>query len=337
LPPLLKYLLLITFSLLLKDSRGALCNSTGDGLWTNAATWSCGHAPACGDSVVILAGHTVSITSADYNGCGSKLVVVIRGTLEFTSPGLLKLACTGRLYVFSGGRIIPANGSAGNSNAIQVCGSTWWNAAAGTFTGPGCMPPTLPGCANVLPIELLTFDGMLCDDNKICLKWETASERGNDHFEISRSVDAVNFDRIAQVKTLSQGNSHQKLTYSYTDPAPYRGINYYRLSQVDVDESTVEFPLIEIKGPENGEILYTIYPNPSGGDFKISSNNQFHRHALSILITNMLGEKVLKQELSRESENEDFVFYPESTLSPGIYYCSLGGDLLNSFVKIIIQ
>src|SRR5688572_4865455 len=56
--------------------------STGSGNWGNSATWSPSGVPACGDSVVILATHIVTISSQqNYNSCSTRLSVAIQGTL----------------------------------------------------------------------------------------------------------------------------------------------------------------------------------------------------------------------------------------------------------------
>ncbi len=63
--------------------------------------------------------------------------------------------------------------------------------------------------------------------------WNTASERNNSHFSIERSADGRNFTEIGKIN--GAGESSSSKTYTFNDPKPLKGINYYRLKQVDFD------------------------------------------------------------------------------------------------------
>jgi len=86
---------------------------------------------------------------------------------------------------------------------------------------------------NPLPIELSDFK---CRSEKtgINLSWNTTSEKNNAFFKIERSSDGVNFNEVGRV--IGAGNSNELKAYSYTDQYPSRGVNYYRLTQVDFND-----------------------------------------------------------------------------------------------------
>jgi hypothetical protein len=84
----------------------------------------------------------------------------------------------------------------------------------------------------VLPISLASFNGTLMD-NRVLLKWQTASELNNDYMSIEHSMDARNFREIGTLK--GQGNSQIAHNYELWHYYPEHGINYYRLRQVDFD------------------------------------------------------------------------------------------------------
>ncbi len=83
---------------------------------------------------------------------------------------------------------------------------------------------------NTLPVELTYFNGEQ-HNNRINLKWNTASERNNSHFNILKSTDGNNFS----VLSVKQASSPSGSTYSYIDVNPHIGFNYYQLQQVDID------------------------------------------------------------------------------------------------------
>ena len=83
-----------------------------------------------------------------------------------------------------------------------------------------------------LPVELISFNGV-AENNEVRLTWETASELNNDFFDVERSQNGLNFEKIGTVK--GNGNSNILNQYTFLDKDPYVGFNYYRLKQVDYD------------------------------------------------------------------------------------------------------
>lgn len=84
-----------------------------------------------------------------------------------------------------------------------------------------------------LPVDLISFTGNYMQPNAI-LNWATATENGNDHFDIERSADGSQFTAIGTVPSHYQANG-QTTYYSFTDNQPVNGQNFYRLRQVDKD------------------------------------------------------------------------------------------------------
>lgn len=81
-----------------------------------------------------------------------------------------------------------------------------------------------------LPVTLLSFTAV-SKNNINKLHWSTTGETNNDHFEIEKSTDAIEFKKAGAVK--GSGNSTQILNYFFEDNFPQKGLNYYRLKQVD--------------------------------------------------------------------------------------------------------
>ncbi len=87
----------------------------------------------------------------------------------------------------------------------------------------------------ILPVELLSFTGEAVERTAE-LEWMTASESNSSHFVVERSTDGYTFAPIGEVA--AAGTSNSLLAYSFVDQRPLRGINYYRLKQVDLDGTT---------------------------------------------------------------------------------------------------
>lgn len=86
------FLLFITFLFSISISHARICYSTGNGNWGNAATLTCPGGPAAGDTIYILAGHTVTIAnSIDYHPSPNPMFIVIEGRLHFDNGKKIRL------------------------------------------------------------------------------------------------------------------------------------------------------------------------------------------------------------------------------------------------------
>ncbi|MBR9861555.1 T9SS type A sorting domain-containing protein [bacterium] len=119
---------------------------------------------------------------------------------------------------------------------------------------------SLSGAVNPVPVELLSFDAELQDNNTVQLKWTTANEINNDYFTIERSIDLVHWEEVVIID--GAGNSNELIDYLAIDPQPYQGVSYYRLKQTDFD-GTTSYSENEIIDRRAGLPSISIAPNPS--------------------------------------------------------------------------
>ena len=90
------------------------------------------------------------------------------------------------------------------------------------------------------------------------LKWRTASEKDNDRFEVERSPDGLDFERLATVA--GHGTTSQAHTYTWLDTSPGALLRYYRLRQVDHDGTAAYSPVLVVQ-PAGQRVL--LWPNPA--------------------------------------------------------------------------
>jgi hypothetical protein len=116
-------------------------------------------------------------------------------------------------------------------------------------------------CLIILPIELINFSGeYLTDNRQVKLDWLTSSEINNDYFIVQKSIDAISWSDIEIIN--GAGNSNYRINYSTYDKTPEKGLNYYRLKQVDNDGKINYSNIISIQTKNEIE-SFTIYPNPA--------------------------------------------------------------------------
>ncbi|MES2560509.1 MAG: choice-of-anchor V domain-containing protein [Bacteroidota bacterium] len=98
----------------------------------------------------------------------------------------------------------------------------------GTFGGDQIFAKIF--ASTVMPVKWLSY-GLTPTDNGFHIKWATACEVDNSHFEIEKSSDALSWEVIAKVK--SKGNTNATTHYSYTDESESTANSFYRIKQVD--------------------------------------------------------------------------------------------------------
>jgi len=183
-----------------------------------------------------------------------------------------------------------------------------------------------------LPVELLRFEALECN-GMVCLDWETASEKNNEHFDIERSANGETWETVTSVK--GAGNSLIKHVYSGLDHSPLPGISYYQLHQYDLDHKSSYSPVVSIDMRSKTELLLKVYPNPSNTFILIEGAGN---EPGGISMVNSLGEN-LNVDLSSVGNG----LYKMETLSlpEGIYYLQLINPTANNIhkegVKLIIR
>jgi hypothetical protein len=181
------------------------------------------------------------------------------------------------------------------------------------FTGFG----NSPGCT--LPVSLLFISSYKIGKNTE-IKWSTGTEENNSGFEIQRSTDGINFDKIGFVKSLSSsGNSSTRLDYSFTDYNPVGLKQYYRLKQIDFDGAYKYSAIVLVtrEAPTSFE-LTRVYPNPTQESVYI--NAAAHKNMeLQLFIYDFGGRVVGKKQVVAQIGNNGFDM-PVAHLAPGTYF-----------------
>jgi hypothetical protein len=145
--------------------------------------------------------------------------------------------------------------------------------------------------SNALPIELLSFNAAL-KGNEVAISWQTANEKNNDYFAIERSGETIDWKAIDTVK--GAGNSNTVLNYAYTDEKPLSGTSYYRLKQVDFDNSFSYSDIAVVNF--DGIKIIDLFPNPSEGNFNLLMKSSIET-SIDLTIYNAIGQIIKTQQM----------------------------------------
>ncbi len=161
-----------------------------------------------------------------------------------------------------------------------------------------------------LPVQLLGFTATLNDNGLAKLNWETAQEINLRQYEIERSADALNFEKIAILPATN------KNSYSYIDGKAMFGQNYYRLKMIDLDG---KFAYSKTKSVEiTANTICTIWPNPSqDGNLFFSFQRLKSKQDLSLSVTNADGQLVKSLYFNNVNNNSQYSLNLEQS---GVYF-----------------
>lgn len=113
----------------------------------------------------------------------------------------------------------------------------------------------------IVPVEFLSFEGEK-KGRAVELTWQTATETNNEGFRVQRSADGQEWQTIGFVP--GHGTTQNTQAYRYTDDSPQRGLNYYRLQQIDYDGTSAYSSVVSINMGASRSVGL-LFPNPTTG------------------------------------------------------------------------
>lgn len=238
--------------------------------------------------------------------------------------------------------------SANDSRTFEVCFADPGVLTFGRYDGllrfrlmssnPGCLEAQA-GVDNVLgevedyviedlqlDVELLsfaaTYESAESGAPQVAVRWSTASESQNDHFDLERMVDQEWY-RVSQIH--GAGTSVETHQYSYVDHDIARGMSYrYRLVAVDVSGNRVVQGETQVEVSADGPAvvsefkLYNNFPNP----FNPSTTITFDLKAAGwtkLSVFDVLGREVAVLVNSEMEAGRHQIEFRGDGLTSGLY------------------
>ena len=186
--------------------------------------------------------------------------------------------------------------------------------------------------SGTLPVTFLQQNAVATNNN-VDVKWSTASELNNDHFDVEFSNDAVSFNFAGTVK--GAGNSTSVLDYNFTHFDAFHNTKmYYRIKQVNFDGTfsygaTMAIEPKAVTTSNNNVISF--YPVPAVNGIHV--NYAVKSKVAQINIIDINGKTV--SEINNPKEYVDL-----SSLENGNYFIhvlDVNGNMLQSEKLIIAK
>lgn len=169
-----------------------------------------------------------------------------------------------------------------------------------------------------LPVELMSFSAVANPyQNRVDLRWETATEVNNSHFIIERSLDGRIFGAVGQVE--GAGNSSSPRQYEAFDTDPELGKMFYRLRQTDFDGSFRYSDVVEVSYSTGVESSLKAYPVPAEQGTPVQA--EFFLPGAQKAVVQVVGQtgQVMFTQTADLQASAGTLRVPTDNLMPGLY------------------
>ncbi|MDP3830117.1 MAG: T9SS type A sorting domain-containing protein, partial [Ignavibacteriaceae bacterium] len=253
---------------------------------------------------------------------------------SYTASGFYSNHLGGNQRLPNGNTLI-AKSTSGYLFEVNQAGNTVWSYNRGGEIARTQRYPYSYSGVSALPVELTSFNANLVD-GKIELSWITNSEINNNGFEIYRSQDAIQFDKIGFIS--GRGTDTDINSYSFLDAPISNGKYYYKLKQIDFDGNFEYSNLVEVEFYNEMDFaLLQNYPNP----FNPNTTIEFILPVAEIVVLkiyNLLGSEVETLLSEYREAGRHSITFNASNLSSGVYLYRLSsGKSVQSKQMILVK
>jgi hypothetical protein len=208
----------------------------------------------------------------------------------------------------------PSNSGLANVRTDMLQYRTSDNLIIASTHGRGLFSTTI---SSPTPLTWLSFEGKKTGAYAV-LHWSTAQEYNNAGFEVERSEDGMNFNKIGYI--FAQGSVSSINQYTYTDYTSKQGGKYYyRIKQVDNDgHFDYSNAVLVVMNDQMAFDFDEVYPNPFSNQLKLSFTSN-DSAPIQVQLRNIESEIVYETTLKNGSETLTINF-GRTPLPAGTYF-----------------
>jgi hypothetical protein len=219
--------------------------------------------------MAFLASSLAQPTAPNCTGTPGAVITPWNGFCVIVAQGL---AANAEVHIYNGlTEVFPLTGTAPNTGPdgkveVQINCSQNVTRIVSCVAGVGCCGANVAPLAP-MPVKLTSFTGRLQTDYSATLDWTSVMEFESSKYEVERSADGKNFVKVGELK--AAGSSITAIKYSFTDPLPGSGAYFYRLKQIDFDETSEYSKVVYVNSKKGSGIVTKVFPNPFNSEIQL--------------------------------------------------------------------
>lgn len=195
--------------------------------------------------------------------------------------------------------------------------------------GKGVFRSDLFTGSTVLPVRLIEFSGTN-NGTVNNLQWTVTEEQGLSHYELERSIDGVNYQRVARI---TPRNSQIETTYNHSDVVgPNNAEYYYRLKIVE-DDGTYTYSVIvfiRVVAKNNYSVLGNPFHDYISLKYIIARDQK-----ININLFNSAGALVRKEEYAATAGTGVYTLNGFTSMPSGTYLLKIESGIDRQTIKLI--
>jgi Ice-binding-like/Secretion system C-terminal sorting domain len=215
---------------------------------------------------------------------------------------------------------IVGNGAINMSDGASFMGRGLTKAGAINLNGNILNEPLVPLAIKLSKISVVNAGKI----NK--LNWTSLSEGDGDFFELERSSNTRNFQKIATIQTIGSQKEYQ-----YLDEYAPAGLNYYRLKMRELSGKFTYSQMVLANNKQNAELAMSVYPNPVRDFLNVKTTIQKGSNN-SISIVDITGKRIENIALNENETQINMAKY-----SQGMYFVKYDNGGYLQTLKVIKQ
>jgi hypothetical protein len=198
-------------------------------------------------------------------------------------------------------------------------------------------------CDVPLSVELMSFIG-IPGDAQVTLRWETASEKDNQGFDIYRRAAGQDFERINVDRLPGAGSRATSHSYVYVDGDVINGTTYeYQLADVSLDGTVHRHEQIVSATPmapaaarlPETFVLSQNFPNPFNPRTEIRYQIP-EDGRVSLRIYNISGQEVACLVNDEREAGAYSIKWTDDEAAAGVYFCRLIWEEYERTIKMVM-
>ena len=187
--------------------------------------------------------------------------------------------------------------------------------------------PTAP-----LPVSFTAISAYQQAGN-ISVEWKVSNPFNIEKYEVVRSSDGINFNKVAEQK--ASGINGSDAGYFWLDMNPLAGDNFYRIRSIGQGGDIKYSSMVKVT-MKNGAEAISVFPNPlNGNNFSLQLTNM-PKGMYTITLSNKMGQIVHTENFQHGGGSVSVLVELKHHIPAGIYdlrVSGTGGMISSRIVK----
>jgi len=176
---------------------------------------------------------------------------------------------------------------------------------------------------NVLPLNIVNIQAFRASE-AVAISWTAMNESSTASYDVEHSADGRTFTTLGNTKVINNGQ--QTNNYSFPDPSPLKGNNFYRIKVNDKSGSAAYSKVVQLIVIE-GESGITLYPNPV--------KNVLHIQGLTISVTSIIVMDAKGKIIVQLSAPVNNYSINTTNYAAGVYFIKITEPSMNITLKFV--